>query len=363
MRRRSDYGFDLPADLVAQAPAQRRDGSRLLVVAPDGTLDDRQFDEIIELIAAPSVVVINDVRVIPARLHTRKPTGGAVELLFLEPVASSGPKEHWRCMARSHKRLQPGTELRVQVSPAGDTTGDTKGGDDIVTVVSERGVDSTIEVALSGNALELLERRGQVPLPPYIARPSGPQRLDSQRYQTVYARAPGAVAAPTAGLHFTESILDALGRRGVEIAPITLHVGLGTFAPMRVENLDDHVMHRERYTIPPASAAAIERARAKNHPVIAVGTTCVRAVESAATGPNHTLLPGSGSTDLFIRPGYAFRVVDHLITNFHLPESTLLMLVCAFAGYDRIMTAYRHAVARRYRFFSYGDAMLLTRSP
>ncbi|MCG8424050.1 MAG: tRNA preQ1(34) S-adenosylmethionine ribosyltransferase-isomerase QueA [Proteobacteria bacterium] len=365
MRGRSDYWFHLPPAQIAQVPVEDRDASRLLIVAPDGPLCDRHFSDIVAFIPEDAVLVVNDVRVIPARLRTVKPTGGAVELLFLEPERDAEKarpgcgSETWRCLARSSKALRPGMDLRVR-----------DGNGEVVTVLHGRDSDATIVVALPQPALDLLDRYGEVPLPPYIARPGGPDRFDRERYQTVYADRPGAVAAPTAGLHFTDNILDRLRGRGVTIAPLTLHVGLGTFAPMRVEAIDDHVMHEERYAISESSARAINRALAEKRPVIAVGTTCVRALESAAarsdiqdaqTGPG--LIPaGPGATDLFIRPGYRFRVVDRLITNFHLPESTLLMLVCALGGYDRLMAAYRHAVAAGYRFFSYGDAMLVWRS-
>jgi S-adenosylmethionine:tRNA ribosyltransferase-isomerase len=377
MHRRTDYHYDLPAELIAQAPADRRDQSRLLVVGPAGNVDadglaDRGFPDIVELLPRDAVLVINDTRVFPARLRTTKPTGGAVELLFLEPVAppgTTGSAESWRCMARSSKPLRPGTRLTLAAAP-----------EHTLTVRSDRADDSTIivEVSAAGNgnpALALLETYGEVPLPPYIARPQGSSGADAERYQTVYAREPGAVAAPTAGLHFTPDILAALQARGVVLAPITLHVGMGTFAPVRALNLDEHRMHVERFAIPPASAAILEQALEQGKPICAVGTTCVRALESAAlcagadpTG-KVTVAPGPATTDLFIRPGgpgrpgFEFRVVDHLITNFHLPESTLLMLVCAFAGHERVMSAYRHAVAAGYRFFSYGDAMLLRRPP
>lgn len=356
MHRRSDYFYLLPTEQIAQAPADRRDRSRLLVVGPCGRehgLADRYFSDVVELLPAPAVLVINDTRVFPARLRTVKATGGQVELLFLERVqgpAASPEVEHWRCMAKSSKKLAQGMQLCVEAAP-GKT----------LMVASGRAPDSTVIIEVRGSAHALLEQHGEVPLPPYIARPQGVSHADATRYQTVYAREPGAVAAPTAGLHFTEALLAALGERGITIAPITLHVGMGTFAPVRVENLDEHVMHTERYVIPEASAASINHALDHGQPVITVGTTCVRALESAAAGQPGRVAPGPATTDLFIRPGYSFRVVDCLITNFHLPESTLLMLVCAFAGYERTMAAYAHAVAGGYRFFSYGDAMLLCR--
>ena len=366
MQRRQDYDFQLPETQIAQAPADRRDGSRLLVLpAPDvGPMADRQFAEVVELLPANALLVVNDTRVFPARLRTRKPTGGAVELLFLERLDGAAttsqrdraddPGERWRCLARSSKKLRAGTCLAIE------------GADESVAVVSDRRADGTVVIEVAGSAHDLLERHGEVPLPPYIQRPDGLSRGDIERYQTVYARAPGAVAAPTAGLHFTEPLMAALRQRGVDIAAVTLHVGLGTFAPMRAERLDDHRMHTERYVIPARTAELLTQARAQGRPVVAVGTTCVRALESAAlatAATDEVVRAGVWSeTDLFIRPGFQFRIVDRLITNFHLPQSTLLMLVCAFAGYQRTMAAYRHAVAAGYRFFSYGDAMLISRA-
>ena len=369
MRRRSDYHYDLSPDQIAQTPAAHRDESRLLVLGPGG-LDDQRFRDIVERIPAGSVLVVNDTRVVPARLHTVKPTGGAVELLFLEglkPVSvAGGPGERWRCMARSSKPLRLGTHLAV-VDRAGQPTGQPTG--ETVVVASDRAADATVSIDVPGEAFALLERRGEVPLPPYITRPEGATAVDSERYQTVYARAPGAAAAPTAGLHFTDDILAALRRRGCDIASITLHVGLGTFAPMRVDDIDEHRMHLERYYIPEATAKLVSTGR----PVVAVGTTCVRALESASASASASaaaaaqpdtpgkVATGWASTRLFITPGYRFQIVDWLVTNFHLPESTLLMLVTAFGGYERVMAAYRHAAAAGYRFFSYGDAMLISR--
>jgi S-adenosylmethionine:tRNA ribosyltransferase-isomerase len=336
--RRADYAFDLPPAQIAQTPADRRDGSRLLVVGTE--LSDRQFPDLVELIPRDAVVVLNDTRVIPARVHAHKDTGGSVELLFIEPAAGGA----WRCLARARRPLRAGQVLRTR---AGD-----------VTLLSDRDVDGTITVAPSEpDVLAFLDKAGEVPLPPYIERPAAAQ--DHERYQTVYARAPGAVAAPTAGLHVTPALLEALRARGNSIATVTLHVGLGTFAPMRADRLADHTMHEERYDIPETTAALVATGR----PVVAVGTTVVRTLESAALGPKQ-VKQGPGATRLFIHPasGHAWRAVDHLVTNFHLPESTLLMLVCAFAGTERTLAAYRHAVVAGYRFFSYGDAMLVSRA-
>jgi S-adenosylmethionine:tRNA ribosyltransferase-isomerase len=358
MRLRSDYHFELPPGQIAQTPAARRDDARLLVLGPDGAVADRAFRDIVELVPADAVIVVNDTRVLPARLRTRKPSGGAVELLFLERTEAREVREQWRCLARSSKALRPGMRLDVLgIGPDGTAaeTGDT------VTVAEARAADGTVLIDIAGDGHALLERAGELPLPPYIARPQGPTPLDAERYQTVFARQPGAVAAPTAGLHFTPSILDALQERGCTIASITLHVGPGTFLPVRAERIDEHEMHSERYEVPEQTAALVSSGR----PVVAVGTTCVRALESAAAASNGSgkVVAGPGETRLFITPGFRFRVVDWMVTNFHLPESTLLMLVCAFAGHERVMAAYGHAVAAGYRFFSYGDAMLVARAP
>jgi S-adenosylmethionine:tRNA ribosyltransferase-isomerase len=342
MWRVADYHYDLPPERIAQAPRDRRDASRLLDVAG---LADRAFTDLPQLLPEGAVLVVNDTRVIPARLAARKPTGGAVELLLLEPADPAHPSGPWTALARSSKPLRPGAELMI-LDGAGDES---------VRARILRAGDGTVDVDFDAPPLELAERHGEVPLPPYIERPA--DRSDRDRYQTVYAASDGAVAAPTAGLHFTAELLAALADRDITCAPLTLHVGLGTFAPVRVESLRDHHMHRERYSIPPATAELV----ASGRPVVAVGTTVVRALEAAALGPRR-VAAGPGSTDLFIGPGFDFQVVDHLVTNFHLPGSTLLVLVCAFAGYERVMAAYRHALAGDYRFFSYGDAMLLSRS-
>lgn len=338
--RRRDFHYDLPRELIAQTPAARRDASRLLVVGDDG-LDDRTFADLPALLPPDAVVVVNDAKVIPARLRGHKPTGGAVELLLLEPLAAPDPRDpagghRWRAMARASKPLRAGTPVALA------------GGGPTVHIATDRAPDGTVEVVLPEPADDLCARWGEVPLPPYIARPRGATREDAERYQTVYARAPGAVAAPTAGLHFTPELLDALPG---DVATLTLRVGPGTFAPVRADDLDDHEMHAEAFDIPERTARLV----ASGRPVVAIGTTVVRALEAYARGDR-------GATRLFIRPGFAFQVVDLLVTNFHLPESTLLMLVCAFGGTDRVFAAYRHAVAARYRFYSYGDAMLIARA-
>jgi S-adenosylmethionine:tRNA ribosyltransferase-isomerase len=324
-------------------------------VAPDATAD-RAFVDLPSLVPDDAVVIVNDTRVVPARVRTHKELragaapgqgGGFVEVLFVEPAAAPGT---WRCLVRPQKSLRAGTILRPDAAPA-----------TALTVVDPRAADGAAIISLPGDLLAFLDAAGELPLPPYIERdPAAPEPADRDRYQTVFARDPGAIAAPTAGLHFTPAVVDALAARGCTLATVTLHVGLGTFSPVREDDLAAHVMHRERYDVPAATAALI----ASGRPVVAVGTTVVRTLEAAAIGPRQ-VAAGPGDTALFIRPGidFRFRVVDHLLTNFHLPESTLLMLVSAFAGYDRIRAAYAHAVAAGYRFFSYGDAMLLTRAP
>ena len=344
----SDYEFELPPELVAQEPAAARDASRLLELAPDGRVTDHRFSELAARLPAGAVVIANDTRVIPARVCGHKRSGGAVELLFLEPEpATPVPPgaSAWRCLARARRPLRPGQVVEIDGGPA-------------LEIVTERAPDGSIAVAVPGDGLAFLDAHGHIPLPRYIHRPD--RADDRERYQTMFARNPGAVAAPTAGLHMTPAIVEQLAARGIAVATLTLHVGWGTFEPVREPDLRAHRMHRERYVIPAATAALIATGR----PIVALGTTALRALEAAATAPA-TVAAGPGATELFIYPGsgHPFRVVSHLVTNFHLPESTLLMLVCAFAGTERVLAAYRHAVAARYRFFSYGDATLLHRAP
>ncbi|HVV86533.1 MAG TPA: tRNA preQ1(34) S-adenosylmethionine ribosyltransferase-isomerase QueA [Kofleriaceae bacterium] len=345
MDRRHDYDFELPPAQIAQHPAARRDGARLLWLPPDGPAEgvERTILDLPELLPAGAVVIVNDTRVIPARVRGRKASGGAVELLFLEPTAAPST---WRCWARARRPLRAGQVLHTAGGAA-------------ITLASDRADDGSILATVDGDVHAFLDAHGELPLPPYLERAGGLSADDRERYQTVYARAPGAIAAPTAGLHLTPELLAALAARGLTVGAVTLHVGLGTFAPVREDDLARHVMHVERFTIPEATAALV----ASGRPVVAIGTTVVRALESAATG-DHRVAAGPGETGLFIRPGtgFRFRVVDHLLTNFHLPQSTLLMLVCTFAGKERVLAAYRHAVASGFRFFSYGDAMLLTRA-
>lgn len=340
--RRSDFDYELPEALIAQHPQPQRSASRLLHLAGDGSLHDRRMTELPELLAAGDLLVFNDTRVIPARIHGRKPTGGRVEML-VERVSGE------------HELL---VQLGVSKKPAAGGTILLDSGDALTVVDRD---DDLFRLRYDGadGVMALLQRAGELPLPPYITHT--PDASDAERYQTLFAREPGAVAAPTAGLHFDENLLGRLRERGVQTATLTLHVGVGTFQPVRSDDLAEHRMHAERYQIGAALCEAIEATRARGGRVIAVGTTVNRALESAALAQDRrrTIGPASGETRLFITPGFEFRIVDALLTNFHLPQSTLMMLVCAFGGYDRLMAAYRHAVAQRYRFFSYGDAMLI----
>ena len=339
--RLADFDYVLPPELIAQHPAAERTASRLLHLdGRTGALEDLRFTDIVRLVGADDVLVVNDTRVIKARLHGHKDTGGEIEVL----VERLLDERRALAMVRASKTPREGRTLVFEGAQA--------------RVEGREG--EFFVLAFDGPLLEILDRHGEVPLPPYIAHEAVDE--DESRYQTVYAREPGAVAAPTAGLHFDEPTLAALRAKGATVTAITLHVGAGTFQPVRVENVADHVMHSEWYRIGAEAVAAIARARERGGRVIAVGTTALRALESAAAAsPDGTLAPGSAETRLFITPGYRFRVVDRLVTNFHLPKSTLLMLVSAFAGIENIRRAYAHAVAERYRFFSYGDAMLLER--
>jgi len=339
----SDFNYELPADLIAQHPLANRTDSRLLEVRAEGgnhvQLIDRQFKDILSLIKTGDLLIFNDTKVIPARLHGKKETGGNVELL-IERI--SGDKQAW-------------VQIRASIVPK---TGS------IVNIHNQSGESFPVEmigydgrfyeVRFPENVFGLLERFGELPLPPYIEHL--PNSEDTQRYQTVIAKNPGAVAAPTAGLHFDESILQQLRDAGVQLATVTLHVGAGTFTPVREEDLSKHKMHHEWFSIPEQTLQAIEATKKIGGRVIAVGTTSLRALESHALS-----LESSGDTNLFITPGFVFKTVDCLLTNFHLPKSTLLMLVSAFAGMDNIRSAYQHAIDQKYRFFSYGDAMFLCR--
>ena len=341
----SDFNYTLPPHLIAQHPLEKRTDSRLLEVKAHGgssaQLIDRTFREIVDLIRPGDLLVMNDTKVIPARLHGKKETGGIVELL-IERI--SGDKQAW-VQVRASKVPKTGSIVHIH-NQAGETF-----------PVEMIGYDGRFyEVRFPENVLGLLERFGELPLPPYIEHQ--PTQEDAQRYQTVVAKNPGAVAAPTAGLHFDQAILQQLSDAGVNQAGVTLHVGAGTFTPVREEDLSKHQMHYEWYSVPQATIDAIVQTKLQGGRVIAVGTTSLRALESHATTGQ-----ASGETNLFITPGYEFKAVDCLLTNFHLPKSTLLMLVSAFAGMDNIRNAYQHAIDQSYRFFSYGDAMLLTRVP
>ena len=348
----SDFDFELPPELIAQHPATERSGSRLLD-GSSATVVDRIFRELPGLLNAGDLLVFNDTKVVKARIFGEKASGGKLELLIERVLPGHQVVAH---MKVSKKPLVGG-----KMYLAG---GARNGGFDAVLLgrwPDEKG--QLFHLQLSDEPHALMEKHGVVPLPPYIERPAGAithtdSEEDAQRYQTVFARAPGAVAAPTAALHFDDGVLSALAARGVQTASVTLHVGAGTFQPVKTENIAEHHMHSEWYEVPEATQQAIAACKARGGKVIAVGTTTVRTLESWSKFGQ-----ASGDTEIFITPGFEFQVVDRLITNFHLPKSTLMMLVSAFAGYEHIMGLYRHAIAQKYRFFSYGDAMLLTRTP
>jgi S-adenosylmethionine:tRNA ribosyltransferase-isomerase len=340
--RRTDFHFDLPDALIARHPAPQRSGSRLLhLEGATGALRDRQFRELPGLLRQGDLLVFNDTRVIPARLHGHKlESGGKVEVM-LERL--TGPRTAI-VQLRASKPSRPGVVIDL-------------GGGDTLTVVERE--EDFWRVEFSSDAHGTFDRLGEMPLPPYVARAVEPE--DRERYQTVYAREPGAVAAPTAGLHFDDAVLQACRAAGAEFAYVTLHVGAGTFQPVRVDNVEEHRLHSEWCNVPGATCEAVAAARARGGRVIAVGTTAVRSLESAAASGQ--LESYAGETRLFITPGRRFHVIDAMVTNFHLPESTLLMLVSAFAGREHVLEAYRHAVAQQYRFFSYGDAMFVEPAP
>ena len=337
----ADFDFYLPDELIAQTPLERRDASRLLVLDREtGETRHLHFYDLPDLLRPGDCLVVNDSRVLPARLlGRREPGGGAVEVLLL---TDRGDKV-WECLVRPGRKLKPGTRVSF---------GDGLLHGEILSV--EEGGNRLVRFDYQGIFLELLERLGRMPLPPYIKA----ELQDPERYQTVYSREVGSAAAPTAGLHFTGELLDRIAAMGVRICPVTLHVGLGTFRPVKAEDIADHEMHSEFCTVPEETARAVNETRAAGGRVICVGTTSCRTVESMA-GEDGVLRAGSRWTDIFIYPGYRFRVMDCLITNFHLPQSTLVMLVSALAGRERVLSAYREAVERRYRFFSFGDAMMI----
>ena len=337
--KKSDFYFDLPPELIAQTPLERRDASRLLCLERQtGATEHRVFSDLPELLSPGDCLVMNDSRVIPARLFGVRPTGGAVEVLLLRDLGGGD----WECLTRPGRKTRPGTEL----SFGGELTA-------VVTAAAEDG-NKILHFSYEGVFLEILDKLGQMPLPPYIKT----ELKDKDRYQTVYARDLGSAAAPTAGLHFTPELLKTLKDKGVVLTYLTLHVGLGTFRPVKEENIEDHPMHSEYCVIPPETARAVNDARARGGRIIAVGTTSCRTLESFSRDDG-TLESAGGWTDIFIYPGYRFKCIDALITNFHLPESTLIMLVSALAGRENILRAYKEAVEERYRFFSFGDAMFI----
>jgi S-adenosylmethionine:tRNA ribosyltransferase-isomerase len=341
-----DYHYELPPEQIAQAPAERRDASRLLHLDRTAAPVHRRFDQLPDLLRFGDVLVVNDTAVVPARLLGRKESGGRVEVFLLDYAGgtrTAGGGLACECLIRASKPTRSGARLCFGAGLSG-------------TVLRAGGGTWQVEFAADGDVDAALEQAGHVPLPPYIRRPDRPD--DRAAYQTVYAAVRGAVAAPTAGLHFTPALLARLRARGIPVLTITLHVGYGTFAPVRVQDIREHRMHAERFAVPPATAAQIAAARAGGGRVVAVGTTVVRTLEHSADEAG-IVRPGSGSCELFIYPGYRFKIVDAMVTNFHLPGSTLLMLVSAFAGRERVLAAYREAVRAGYRFFSYGDAMLL----
>ena len=338
--KKSDFSFELPPELIAQTPLEQRDASRLLCLDKEsGQWEHRHFYELPELLRPGDCLVMNDSRVIPARLFGTRPTGGSVEVVLLRDLGEG----NWECLTRPGRKTPPGTELtfgegrlKAQVIRAGEDG------------------NKILHFCYQGIFLELLEELGQMPLPPYIKE----QLQDKERYQTVYSRDPGSAAAPTAGLHFTKELLQTIADKGMNLAYVTLHVGLGTFRPVKEENIEDHPMHAEFCIVPEKTAEIVNRTHANGGRVVSVGTTSCRTLESFST-EDGTLEARSGWTDIFIYPGYRFKTVDALVTNFHLPESTLIMLVSALAGREHVLAAYREAVEQRYRFFSFGDAMFI----
>ena len=338
--QRSDFHFDLPDELIARYPAEQRRGSRLLVVQGED-IQHRQFPDLLEYLKPGDLMVFNNTRVIPARLYGQKASGGKIEVLIERPLDEHRALAH----IRASKSPKAGTRLHLEGGIEAECTG-------------RQGALFCLTFLGDTPLLQLLEQHGHLPLPPYIDRDD--QLSDRERYQTVYAEKPGAVAAPTAGLHFDEELLQQLADKGIETAFVTLHVGAGTFQPVKVDRLEDHEMHSEWLEVSPEVAEQVRTTQARGGRIVAVGTTSVRCLETASQSGE--IQPFTGETNIFIYPGYLWRCVDLLVTNFHLPESTLLMLVSSFAGYQPIMRAYQEAVRERYRFFSYGDAMLLSRT-
>ena len=354
-----EFNYDLPEERIAQVPMEPRDASRLMVIDRQSrTLGHRIFRDLPEILSPGDLLILNDSRVIPARLHgSKEDTGGAIEILLLEETQPL----HWWTLLRPGKRVRPGTMIQFRFPDSRPSP--------LRGLVLEKNEEGWCHLRFSGvpDLLQSLDQLGELPLPPYIQPPDRVDRgLTEQRYQTVYARQAGSVAAPTAGLHFSIRVFEELRRKGIETASVTLHVGHGTFAPVKAERVHEHIMHEEVFQVPEATAEAVRRARAEGRRVIAVGTTTVRVLESVARAHDGVVTAGPGRTAIFIHPPATFHVIDGLLTNFHLPQSTLLMLVSAFAapgshpeGRDLMLAAYRDAIAQRYRFFSFGDAMLL----
>lgn len=337
---KSDFNFDLPKELIAQTPLEQRDHSRLMHLDKNtGEIEHRHFYELPEMLREGDCLVLNDSRVLPARLIGSRPTGGSVEVLLLRDLGNG----EWECLTKPGKKTRPGTELSFGNGELSAT----------VENVAEGG-NRIVKFHYEGIFLEILEKLGRMPLPPYIKE----ELQDPERYQTVYSRDLGSAAAPTAGLHFTKELLDVIASRGVKVCYLTLHVGLGTFRPVKEDEIEEHEMHSEFCIVPEETARIVTETKKNGGRVVCVGTTSCRTIESFAK-PDGTLEPSSGWTDIFIYPGYQFKCMDALITNFHLPESTLIMLVSALAGREHILNAYNTAVAEKYRFFSFGDAMFI----
>jgi S-adenosylmethionine:tRNA ribosyltransferase-isomerase len=354
----SDFDFDLPESLIAQHPSEKRGGSRLLVLSRDEGIAHTAFTQLGRYLVPGDLLVVNNTRVFPARLlGYRLPSGGAVECLLLNPEpADPGSRipdpgaEVWSALVHPGQKLKPGARMVFERDGVRIEA-------EVVAMHFQGRRTVRLETAHAGGLADAIDRLGHIPLPPYIKRDDTPD--DRERYQTIYARERGSIAAPTAGLHFTERQFDELAAQGIERAEVTLHVGYGTFKPVKAERVEDHMVDAERFTVSPATAAALTRATRERRRIIAVGTTTVRTLESLRVAPGGDVQPGSGETSVFIHPGHRFQLVDAMITNFHLPRSSLLMLVSALAGRERILAAYREAVERGYRFYSYGDAMLI----
>jgi len=350
----SDFDFELPEELIAQHPPAQRGGSRLLVLRRDDGIEHTAFTQLGRYLVPGDLLVVNNTRVFPARLlGHRIPSGGAVECLLLNQLPTSNfqlPTSTWEALVHPGQKLKPGARMvfeRDGVRIDGQ----------IIAMHFQGRRTVRLETTHHGGLPDAIDRIGHIPLPPYIKRADTPD--DRERYQTIYARERGSIAAPTAGLHFTERQFEELAAQGIERAEVTLHVGYGTFKPVKADRVEDHIVDAERFTVSPETAAALTRAKRERRRIIAVGTTTVRTVESLSVAPGGDVQPGSGETDVFIHPGHRFQLVDAMLTNFHLPRSSLLMLVAALAGREKILTAYREAVERGYRFYSYGDAMLI----